>query len=119
MLVRECHTLLIVGQDVFVAAFSAEGMLKAENQILRSRLPEPISLTQCEKNRLVRFAAISWSRCVCQHSRRFEIGLPLRNDLGCVIQNSIIQSNVVIWKLNSRLNGLSKNNMVECVRSFL
>jgi putative transposase len=30
--------------------------LKAENQILRSRLPDRISLTQREKNRLVRFA---------------------------------------------------------------
>ncbi len=30
--------------------------LKAENQMLRSRLPAKISLTQCEKNRLVRFA---------------------------------------------------------------
>ena len=29
--------------------------LKAENQILRSRLPNRISLTQREKNRLVRF----------------------------------------------------------------
>ena len=30
--------------------------LKAENQILRSRLPDRISLNQREKNRLVRFA---------------------------------------------------------------
>ena len=30
--------------------------LKAENQILRSRLPDRISLTQREKSRLVRFA---------------------------------------------------------------
>lgn len=30
--------------------------LKAENQILRSRLPDKISLTEREKNRLVRFA---------------------------------------------------------------
>mgnify|MGYP003675006438 CR=1 FL=1 len=30
--------------------------LKAENQILRSRLPARVSLTQREKNRLVRFA---------------------------------------------------------------
>jgi putative transposase len=30
--------------------------LKVENQILRSRLPDRISLTQREKNRLVRFA---------------------------------------------------------------
>ena len=30
--------------------------LKAENQILRRRLPDHISLTQREKNRLVRFA---------------------------------------------------------------
>jgi len=30
--------------------------LKAENQILRSRLPRRLSLTQREKNRLVRFA---------------------------------------------------------------
>ncbi len=30
--------------------------LKAENRILRSRLPARISLTQQEKNRLVRFA---------------------------------------------------------------
>ncbi|XZE19562.1 hypothetical protein SH449x_004885 [Pirellulaceae bacterium SH449] len=30
--------------------------LKAENQILRSRLPGRISLTEREKNRLVRFA---------------------------------------------------------------
>jgi putative transposase len=30
--------------------------LKAENQILRSRLPGRISLTECEKNRLIRFA---------------------------------------------------------------
>ncbi len=30
--------------------------LKAENQILRSRLPERLSLTHREKNRLVRFA---------------------------------------------------------------
>jgi putative transposase len=30
--------------------------LKAENQILRSRLPDRISLTQREKNRLIRFA---------------------------------------------------------------
>ena len=31
--------------------------LKAKNQILRSRLPDRISLIQREKNRLVRFAA--------------------------------------------------------------
>jgi putative transposase len=30
--------------------------LKAENQILRSRLPDRISLTEREKNRLIRFA---------------------------------------------------------------
>jgi putative transposase len=30
--------------------------LKAENQMLRSRMPAKISLTQREKNRLVRFA---------------------------------------------------------------
>ena len=30
--------------------------LKAENQILRSRLPKRLSLSQLEKNRLVRFA---------------------------------------------------------------
>ena len=32
------------------------GYLKAENQILRSRLPERLILTHRERNRLVRFA---------------------------------------------------------------
>jgi putative transposase len=48
--------MLIIARSTQKELARQVSYLKAENQILRSRLPDRISLTQREKNRLVRFA---------------------------------------------------------------
>ncbi len=48
--------MLIIARSTQKELARQVSYLKVENQILRSRLPERISLTQREKNRLVRFA---------------------------------------------------------------
>jgi putative transposase len=55
---RNIHTslMLVIARSTEKELVRQVSYLKAENQILRSRLPDKISLTEREKNRLVRFA---------------------------------------------------------------
>lgn len=54
-LARYSHVMHAHHRQVYPEGACRVSYLRVENQIMRSRLPDRISLTQREKNRLVRF----------------------------------------------------------------